>query len=295
MIAMSDFEVIPQRQWDGVMPGNHQASTLDNFDYDQQNRGHVLFGRAAARLVDQWQGDDFVGLYIHGEPGTGKSHAAVALGKALVSTGSEVHYRFVPDLEHQQTEVYGWTAPRTFDGHYYSYGGERIAVSEEVQQEDGKKITTVKQVETPINQKSVERNRSSVFPSHFDEGIERNPKTVLVLDDYKPRWRQHVRAAIEAASNAGGLVIITSNFPNVDGLTVPTADETRHHGFIGSYGEPTPEQQIALREARAELDIMQKAMLSRVANGILSIEFTGQDQRKQQSFWADMITPEDFA
>ncbi len=284
--SLSTFE-----RWDGEIPGSHQFSTLENFTYDPDDRGHSLFQRAAEKLVKQWQGDQFVGLSIHGEPGTGKSHAAIALARALHEEGADIFYRFVPDLGSHSQGVSDWSAPRILEP-VYAYGNKQVTKTTSISEADGVDIRTT-ETQLEGDTRLVKRDANSVFPNFYDRGLSRNPKTVLILDDYKPLWRPHTRAAIEAASNFGGAVIMTSNFGNVFGLADPGgSDVTR---VDSSYGEPDAIKQAKNDALNLEIEKVRNAFMSRLVGGFLEIKFSGIDQRKQDSFWTDMIDPSDFA
>lgn len=274
------------RQLFGAFPGSHPESTLETFDFNQADKGHNLFSAAAKHLLSEWHGDQFAGLYLHGNPGTGKTHAAVGMARALLNSGAEVHSYFVPELNHDMEGVSGWRKPRIFDR--YGSNNQLFTVTEKVA-EDGSKITTQQRLSVD---EQIEHERGSVFPAVYGEGIERNPRTVLLLDDYKPRYKLPVRAAIEAAADAGALVIITSNFPGLDDLAIPVQGELSIREPMIYGGNPSPEDKAQLEAYKREARAVHAASLSRIANGMLSIEFTGHDHRAPQSFWSNMITPE---
>ncbi len=288
---MSDISSLSTyERWDGEVPGDHQFSTVESFAYDPENRGHALFQRATAKILADWHGQQFVGLHLRGKPGTGKSHAAIALARALHDDGAEIHYRYVPDLPPHDQGVQAWTAPRVLEP-VYSAGATTTQVTARTQ--DGEKEITETTLSRGTDDKIVKREKGSIFPSYFDRGLERNPRTVLLLDDYKPKWRGAVRSAIEAASNASGLVIVTSNFGTIYDLAAPGEEDMQRQAHIG-YGAPDSEAQ-AQREARiAESEALTNAMMSRMVAGFLDIEFVGEDLRRQDGFWTDMIDPSDF-
>lgn len=278
-------------RWDGECPGNHQFSTLDNFAFDPNDRNHSLFQRAASKLINEWNGDQFAGLLLSGNPGTGKSHAAIALARALHENGADVFYRFVPELPPHGGNVSDWTAPRITEPNY-SYNGASQTMQTKKEVKDN--------VETSVTTTNIERDEAvlpkrdpnSVFPSFFAPGLERNPKTVLLLDDYKPKWRSYMRSAIEAASNAGGLIIATSNFGNILNLSTPSDNELAP---VRIDFNASPEERARTEAAvRYESTKLTQAFASRVASGFIEIPFTGIDHRRQESFWTDMIEPEDF-
>jgi len=107
------------RQLFGAFPGSHPESTLSTFELNPADNGHTLFNAAAQHILNTWEGDQFAGLYLHGAPGTGKTHAAVGLSRALIDFGAEVHSYFVPELVHEMTNVSGWKKPRIFERYWF--------------------------------------------------------------------------------------------------------------------------------------------------------------------------------
>lgn len=275
-------------RWDGIAPGDHQFSTLDNFAYDGENNGHNLFKRAASKLINDWEGDQFVGLLLHGEAGTGKSHAAVALARALHDNGADIAYRFVPELTDHHTAVSYWTAPRVYETVYGI--SDTVTTTTVEKTESGEQSTSHARYEDRAL--IVKRDPHSVFPSYYEKGIERNPKTVLVLDDYKPLWRPHVRSAIEAASNFGGAIIMTSNFGNMFELANPGEADLPRASI--NYSDPEELQAEKATARNAEAEKLRNAFMSRLVGGFMEIPFTGIDLRKQNSFWTDLYDPRDF-
>lgn len=296
-INMSDLEHAPiaplSERWDGVPPGMLLSSTLETFDFDPTNKGHRLFRDAVDLLQANWNGDQFVGLLLHGDPGTGKSHAAIGLARVLHAAGAEVFYRYVPELGHQESTVAGWTAPRVLE-HSYGRGSAQTTIVESTgETEEG--VVTKTMTHTTTDDKGaliVHRDPRSVFPSYYEDGIPRNPKQVLILDDYKPAYRPQVRAAIEAAANAGALVIMTSNFGNVYQLAAPGEQDVTQVRL--PYDAPADTQRV-VREAQArEVEALTAAYLSRLVSGFLEIKFDGVDHRKMDSFWLGLVDRPDF-
>jgi len=289
---MSDVPSLStSERWDGECPGDHQFSTLENFSYDPNNRNHDFFQRVSQKLINEWDGDQFAGVLIHGEPGTGKSHAAIGLARALHDKGAEVSYRFVPELQPHTNTVSIWTAPRLLEPVYARGGATTTTTTKEV--EEGSETTTSRTFVEANDMKVTQRDPQSVFPSFFDEGVERNPKTVLILDDYKPLWRPHMRSAIEAASNFGGLIIMTSNFGNIFHLQNPGESDLTPVA-INPYNDS---EEVKVAKAKAinyEIEKLKMSFMSRLVAGFVEIEFTGVDHRKQGSFWTDLYEPDDF-
>ena len=95
-----------------------QGKTLDNFDFDfnrKMNR-RLVFELATARFVAQHEDALFLG-----PPGTGKSHLAQALGRAVIQQGYRVRYRETHTLLEEITDA-------TLDGTRKAYLAELAAV-----------------------------------------------------------------------------------------------------------------------------------------------------------------------
>lgn len=282
-------------RWHGVLPGSHTNSTLETFN-SSASPGHQMFLRAANYILDTWRGDKFAGLLLHGSPGSGKSHAAIALARELHQDGAEVHYVSVPELNVHSPSTAMWTEPRMADP-YRNRQMSRVTTTESATRaDDGSpkvETVTVKEMDEAGVELLVEHNPNSVFASRFDKGLTRNPKTVLVLDDVKPRWHAHAHHAVEAASNAGGLIIMTSNFPILEGLSSPPDSELTDISRM-SYNTPPDVQERVAQLRNSEASTINSAYKSRIVPAILPIHFEGIDLRAQNSFWTDFISPEDF-
>jgi hypothetical protein len=217
-----------------------------------------VFFDAAKKLIEQWQGNRFAGLYLYGEPATGKSLAAIGLARELHDNGAEVHYRHVPRLsdKNRLNEVAAWTGTR-WDA----------------------------DLKGPL------MFGCSIFPATYNASVQRNPKSVLILDDYKPDKQVHIATAVEAGAQFGGLVVITSNYPDpfklmeTPKVAPANIDELAAETMIG---RDNPEGLTGLRSAQAaKLAEISAGLRSRISAGFKFIEFTGPDRRQQNSFWGD--------
>lgn len=231
-------------RWVGGFPGEHAYSTLDGLD---RSPDIDIFMGAAERLMTQWQGNKFAGLVLYGTPGTGKTHAAIGLGRALHDTGADVHYRYVPTVEQ------------------YQWDGERTA-------------------------RPSHASEASVFPKSHSR-VERNPKAVLILDDFKPEKQLIVARAVEAGAQYGGLVVITSNYEDPFKIVEPPKAmpaDVRTALEEAALEQVDPERMQALASERQNRLLEISASLrSRIATGFKFIEFSGPDRRLAQSFWDD--------
>lgn len=215
----------------------------------------------AAALLQRWDGKQFAGLYLYGTPGTGKTHFAVGLGRALAEKGADkertnVAYLKLPEID----PTNGYNSPGAFTS-------------------------------TPS------ALRSNSVPNYiFSATNFRNnkyvpaAKAVLVLDEYQPAHRPIVYAAIQAAEERGGLVVITSNYPDpfklIEAPVVTEVDEEKLalRAFL-ERTNPDGLQQLDAQRAAAEKELT-GSLRSRIAAGFKFIKFTGPDRRLETSFWA---------
>ena len=236
--------------WHGGFPGHHEFSTLDGLDRDPLGNPDLeLFFESAQSLSERWRGNQFTGLYLYGTPGTGKTHAAIGLGRLLAEQGAELHYNFSPNLSADGLQdVSGWTMPR---------GSKNIL-------------------------------NNNVFPSAFDNGIVRNPRSVCIIDDHKPEKAKYLLAATEAAAQYGGLIIVTSKNPDPFGI-LEVSDGTLTRADIATQAileriDPETAEKIKCTEASERADIS-ASLRSRITSGFRFIPFMGEDRRPQDSFW----------
>ena len=203
---------------------------------------------AANMLIDGWQGNKFAGLYLYGTPGTGKTHAAIGLGRALHETGADIFYRYVPEISDYRNPEY-WRGSRHSNVKYEGNG---------------------------------------VFPNNFHPGAQRNPKTVLILDDYRPEAQIPLHQAVDAAAQFGGLVVITSNYTDPFKL-IEVAEVSKDEDDIIKQAlleQLVPETATEIKNRRMQAaETISSSLRSRIAAGFKLIEFSGEDRRQQNSFW----------
>lgn len=239
-------------RWSGGFPGAHEFSNLDGLD--PKLGEHVCaIKEAGVRLVNMWAGGQFVGLYLYGTPGIGKTHGAIGIARALHDVGARVTYVNAQNISPgDSTSPADWSNP---------------LLSPEI--------------------KTTSYNMS--FPRGHNVGIERNNRSVLVLDEYTPDRFRPMAAATGAAAEYGGLIIITSNYTNPFGLVdpveaAPSDSEILLRGAARRVDPAAIEEADAKRARR--LGAIRESMTSRVTTGFKLIECTGVDQRPtQDSFW----------
>jgi hypothetical protein len=245
--GISEFE-----NWSGGFPGEHEYSELSGLEPTPEMD---VFIEAAKQVLHNWQGNKFAGMYLYGTPGTGKTHAAIGLGRALHDSGADVGYRYLPDtdlIDQVGKSVSGWTTSRT-----------RPHFKDE--------------------------SFRSIFAQVYAPQVERNPKSVLILDDFQPKYQEYAAAAIEAGAQYGGLVVVTSNHPDPFRLLdSPDAAASTPNEILANDAAQhlAPEIYANMQRAKdAKRAEFTESLRSRIAAGFKFIEFTGPDRRISNSFW----------
>jgi hypothetical protein len=236
-------------RWVGSFPGEHEFSDLNGLEQNPDNLGLAEFQVAADSLITNWHGNKFVGLYLYGTPGTGKTHAAIGLGRALHETGAEVFYKHAPAIQSVRNPA-TWTGTRYTDIQYEANG---------------------------------------VFVDKFISGTERNPKVALIIDDYIPEAQIPLHDAVEAAAQYGGLVIVTSNYTDPFKLVELNDSPKSEQEVVLSAAieQIAPDAAAKLTEQKEQAaKKISSSLRSRIASGFKLIEFSGEDRRAQNSFWS---------
>lgn len=242
--------------WGGGFPGPHEFSTLDGLQADPDNFGLEDLRESSERLVSGWAGNQFAGLYIYGTPGSGKTHAAIGLGRMLADEGADVAYVFGPaaDSDLNLSDPASWMSLRIYED--------------------------LRDTTKPI---------SKIFSQCVKSGLTRNPRSVLIFDDITPENQQQVLAATQAAAEYGGLIIATSNIDDPMALfEVNTPKKELDRIAMETILErEAPEEIEQLRRDEAEAaQAVSDSLRSRIAAGFKFINFTGEDRRPSTSFWA---------
>ncbi|PID99454.1 hypothetical protein CSA80_01695 [Candidatus Saccharibacteria bacterium] len=245
--------------WGGSYPAAHEFSTLDGLENNDGRLDEAM--SAAGALLERWHGGQPVGLYLYGPPGTGKTHFAVGLGRALAERDVLTAYVHLPTFSDRQAEHPA----------YFTRDPDRP--------ERNSKVTSI--------------FSPRVHTTAFDMAP-RGP-SALVLDDYSPGDGHPVHqkvafAAIRAAYERGGLVIVTSNTKDPFGLleTPGQMPEGERELMDRDYLERhKPDELQNLDEQRRKAaDAISDAMRSRIAAAFKFVEFTSpKDWRVENSFW----------
>lgn len=249
----------------GTFPREHQYASLETLEHAPDNPEQEVFFNASEKLVKQWSGDKFAGLYLYGEPGTGKTHAAIGLARALHEEGAHIHYRHVPSWKQREIHNTGFDSGTTIiPPHMSDWEGTRSSYDSSL-------------VSPPFVTSVYENGRHS--PTH--------DKSVLILDDYKPHARDYVTSAIEAASEYGALVVVTSNYTDPFKIVEETPAERKTTTYLDTLSVMDPNfasiKDLVKNESAAKRD----ALRSRVAAAFKFILFEGRDRRIENSFWND--------
>lgn len=254
---MSEIQSVPSLSelpnWGGSYPAAHEYSTLEGLDKSNGELDEAML--AADALLQRWDGKQFAGLYLYGTPGTGKTHFAVGLGRALALTGVDVAYLKLPGIY-----AASYDHPREYS-----------------QQQTNESFNAwPEHIFSPIKIKEYK----PISPG----------RSALILDEYQPDHRKKAIAAIHAAEERGGLVVITSNYPDpfklIEAPVVTEVDEEKLalRAFLDRTN-PDGLQQLDAQRAAAEKELT-GSLRSRIAAGFKFIKFTGPDRRLETSFWA---------
>lgn len=254
----------------GDFPREHSFSTLDNLESNLDNPEMEVFFNAAEKLITSWQGDKFAGLYLYGEPGTGKTHAAIGLARALHESGAAIHFRYVPSWRPKERYVASGFSNKLdiIEPHITDWIGP-IYNNEDI-------------LPLPFpTSRPVEDSIGCSFQAEVHD------KSVLILDDFKPFARNYVSTAIEAASQYGGLVVITSNYTDPFKIIEETPQEKQQSAHLDALSEFNPSIVNYTSSLKVEIATRIEALRSRVVAGFKFIHFQGADRRIENSFWSD--------
>jgi hypothetical protein len=234
-------------RWHGGYPGPHHLSDLDGLIEDAQNPGVAELKNTAQVATERWVGDQFAGVLLCGQPGTGKTHAAIGMARALHEIGAEVHYQYVPAIADPALKsVHGWSGIR------YNSSGANIFP---------------KDYAAPAT-----RNPRTVL---------------ILDDIIPGKRAESCMAIEAAAQFGGLVIATTNMTnvfefvaPDVPGR----ASDERIVDVLENLSDPEQAKQYAQRREEAAQAIS-ASLRDRIASAFKIIEFTGESQRAAQSLW----------
>jgi hypothetical protein len=122
-----------------------------------------------------------------------------------------------------------------------------------------------------------------------DKKIPDNASVIHLIDEYRPEHQAALSTALEVADHNGDLVIVTSNYPDPFALFETQGQEKTAEQILmedmASRANPEAFDQQNARAAN-NANAIAGSLRSRIASHVRMIEFTGPDQRPDNSFWS---------
>jgi len=242
--------IFESERWIGGGPITLANASLPDLEPRADNPAISELGTIVDRLRS-WDGIQPVGLYFYGMPGTGKSHAAIGLARVMHDEiGAVVGYCHPKTSDRSTMETRSWLDSR---------------------------LDTIKRYEEILSRKKTRAGK-----------VDYDQKSVIIIDDVTPKKRDFFTSASEAIYQAGGLLIVTSNYDD----PFEVIQQERHflsdsEIALRDFASRVDKATVLDREAATanQDDEQSNSVRSRIASMFKFVHFTGDDRRQEQIFW----------